>query len=207
MPFVLITMTSFVKIAVVLSIVRSAIGTPQVPPSPVITGLALLLTAQVMAPVVYEVHARATPLPEAKADDDAGSPPALALIRHLAAAAREPVQSFLTQHSRSRDRALFVRLARASARPGAVASDLAPDHWLVLVPAFLVSQLTRAFEIGFVVFIPFLVIDLIVANILLALGMQMLAPTTISLPFKLLLFVLLDGWHELSKTLVLGYTA
>jgi type III secretion protein R len=206
LPFALMLLTSFVKISVVLSIARSAIGAQQIPPSPVITGLALVLTAHVMTPVASEVRARCTPILEAarRAEEP---PNPLELGAQLAAAGRPPIAAFLTTHARPRHRALFARLAHRarSARP-----DVPPtreDGLMVLAPAFLVSELGEAFEIGFVIFVPFLVIDMVVANVLLALGMQMLSPTTISLPFKLLLFVLIDGWHELAKSLVLGYLA
>lgn len=204
LPFALILLTSFVKISVVLSIARSAIGAQQIPPSPVITGLALVLTAHVMTPVAADVRSRCAPVLQA-ARSATAPPNAIELVDQLAAAGRPPIAGFLSAHGRPRDRALFARLAR---RARAGREDLPPvrdDDLVVLAPAFLVSELAEAFEIGFVIFVPFLVIDMIVANILLALGMQMLSPTTISLPFKLLMFVLIDGWHQLARSLVLGY--
>ena len=206
LPFALILGTSFVKMAVVLSIARSAIGAPQIPPSPVITGLAMILTAHVMTPVAAQVQTRCAPILEAAAAPGAASRP-LEVVGQLLAAGRPPVVAFLSRHARPRDRALFFKLARRSRADAPGLPEVADDDLSVLAPAFLVSQLGEAFEIGFVIFVPFLVIDMVVANVLLALGMQMLSPTTISLPFKLLLFVLTDGWHHLAKGLVLGYVS
>lgn len=191
-PLFLVTLTSFLKMAVVLSVARSALGAPQVPPSTAVTGLALLLTAVAMGPVAEESWRALQASPEPRGAEAA-----------LAAAGRavEPLRAFLLRHARADDRATFLDLARRArpeARPGE--SDLA-----VVAPAFVVSELRRAFTIGFLVFLPFLVVDLVVANVLLALGLTQLSPTSVSLPFKLLLFVAVDGWRLLARGLVLGY--
>lgn len=193
LPAALVTLTSFLKISVVLSIARSALGAPQVPPSTVVTGLALVLTVLVMTPVAEAALAEArAPAPERGI---AGT--AAALGR-----AAGPLRTFLARHARADDRAVFQDVARRL-RPGAPPpgeTDLA-----VLAPAFVVSELRRAFTIGFLVFVPFLVVDLVVSNVLLALGLTQLSPTSIALPFKLLLFVAVDGWKLLARALALSY--
>jgi len=199
LPFALIMLTSFVKISVVLSIARTALGTPQIPPGPVVTGLALILTAHVMSPVAIDIRDRAAPVLKAHRDAETA---AVDLVLEVAAVGRAPLARFLRTHGTPRDRALFADLTDDPERREAHDDDL-----LVLIPAFVISELREAFEIGFIVFLPFLVIDMVVANVLLALGMQMLSPTTISLPFKLLLFVMIDGWRLLSESLLRGYGA
>ena len=201
LPFVLVMLTSFVKIAVVLSILRNAIGSPQVPPTMVVTGLALLLTLVVMAPVGADVyHAVAPPLDRGRGQTLTSTQAADAVV-DAASRAREPVRAFLARHAHPRDRAMFFDLTRRMRQPEARA-DVTDRDLLVLAPAFVTSELKDAFTIGFLLFIPFLVIDILVANVLLSLGMHMLSPTT---PFKLLLFVLVDGWALLARGLILGY--
>jgi type III secretion protein R len=204
LPFVLVMLTSFVKIAVVLSIVRNAIGTPQVPPTMVITGLAFVLSLFVMAPVGNRIYREVAPVADAARGKPVASGEAADAIVTAALRAREPVRDFLVKHAHGRDRAMFADLARRLAdpidRPGITDRD-----FLVLAPAFITSELKEAFSIGFLLFLPFLIIDIVVSNVLLSLGMHMLSPTTVSLPFKLLLFVLVDGWALLARGLVLGY--
>jgi type III secretion protein R len=203
-PFTLLLMTSFVKIAVVLSILKGALGTPQVPPNQVVTGLALLLTLFVMAPVGERMYRAAGPDLVSRAAGAELAPASPAALVAAGDRAKEPLREFLLKHAGPRDRALFhglaLRLRTPAERAGITDRDL-----MVVVPAFLASELRRAFEIGFLLFIPFLVIDLVVANLLLALGMHMLSPTTVSLPFKLLLFVVADGWQLLLRGLVESY--
>ncbi len=192
-PAALVTLTSFLKIAVVLSIARSALGAPQVPPSTAVTGLALVLTLLVMAPVAE----RSLALARAPAAERGVAGTAAALGR-----AAEPLREFLARHARADDRAAFRDVARRL-RPEAplpAETDLS-----VLAPAFVVSELRRAFTIGFLVFVPFLVVDLVVSNVLLALGLTQLSPTSVALPFKLLLFVAVDGWKLLARALALSY--
>jgi type III secretion protein R len=200
-PFLLVVLTSFAKMSVVLSIVRSALGTPQIPPTPVITGLALILSLYVMYPVGVAAWKEVGPVLTAPpASPEAGG----AALLEAGKRAAVPLRDFLVKHTGARDRQLFLDLARRG-RPAAERQSLTERDFLVVAPAFIVAELSAAFRIGFLLFVPFLVIDLVVANVLLALGMQMLSPTTISMPFKLLLFVLVDGWHLLARGLVLGY--
>jgi len=203
-PFVLLLMTSFVKIAVVLSILKGALGTPQVPPSQVITGLAIILTLYVMAPTAERMFKAAEgDLGRAQGAELLSGQSAEALSV-AAIKAKEPLREFLLKHTSRQERSLFYGLSLRMRGPEAHA-QVSDRDFLVIVPAFLASELRRAFEIGFLLFIPFLVIDLVVANLLVALGMNMLSPTSVSLPFKLLLFVLVDGWQLLLRGLVESY--
>jgi type III secretion protein R len=201
-PFVLMMVTSFVKISVVLSIVRTAMGTQQIPPTQVITGLAIILTVYIMAPVGQEMYRVADP--EAFKSGDMMSTQTVEQMFKAGEKAKEPLRAFLMKKVTTKDRSLFYSLAVKMRKPED-RTGLADTNFMVLVPAFVVSELKEAFQIGFLLFVPFIVIDIVVANILLALGMQMLSPTTISMPFKLLLFVMIDGWYLISKGLVIGY--
>jgi type III secretion protein R len=202
-PFVGMMVTSFVKIAVVLSITRQAMGTQQTPPTTVITGLAIILTVYVMMPVGQEVY-RVTDDYLAETNATLLDAKNVDLIVGAATRAQEPLRKFLIKHSHTLDRQMFYNVAWRL-RDEVGRQTLTPNDLTILVPAFVISELKEAFQIGFIIFVPFLVIDMIVANILMALGMAMLSPTTISLPFKLLLFVLVDGWYLITRGLVLGY--
>jgi type III secretion protein R len=204
LPFVLLLMTSFVKIAVVLSILRSALGSAQIPPSQIITGLALVLTMFVMAPTAERMLRVVEPDLGRGAGAELLSGQGLAAVVTVADRAKEPLREFLLRHASSRERGVFHALAlrMRSAAERAAVSD---RDFLILVPAFLASELRRAFEIGVLLFLPFLVVDLVISTLLQALGMHMLSPTAVSLPFKLLLFVLADGWQLLLRGLVGGY--
>lgn len=199
LPFAFMTLTAFVKISTVLQIVRGAIGAQNVPSSTVIMAFAGALTILAMAPLGSRLSDRVAPLltPSAQADT-------AEWLLGVTAAAKEPVVSFLKQNASQRERARFFEIARA-ARPPAERDAVQRDDLTVVVPAFVVSELLAAFALGFAIYLPFLVIDLVVANVLLALGMQMLNPSQVSLPFKLLLFVAIDGWGLLAQTLVTGY--
>jgi len=199
-PFVFMGVTAFVKISTVLQIVRSAIGAQSVPSNTVIMALATALTLIAMAPVGQRILDRAMPLVQNRnAKDDT-----TALIEKGIDAVREPMREFLEHNASEKERARFLTVAK-NARPEAERAKIAGNDLAVLVPAFVVTELTEAFAIGFLVYLPFLIIDLVVANVLLALGMQMLNPTQVSLPFKLLLFVAIDGWGLLAQALVSGY--
>jgi len=205
LPFLFMTTTSFVKISVVFSILRNALGTGQVPSGLVITSLSVLLTLYVMAPVGEEITEAAGP---AAARVDLNHPLEGESFDALVETFRlgvEPVRGFLRRNAGARETRLFWNLARHVRAPER-RGEVGRDDLLVLLPSFLITELTEAFQIGFLVFIPFLVVDMVVANVLSALGMMMLSPTTISLPFKLLLFVLVDGWYLLARALVLGYS-
>jgi type III secretion protein R len=195
-PFVAVMVTSFTKIVVVLSLLRNALGLQQVPPNVVLNGLALVLSMYVMYPVGTAMGERLEGI-----RDIGGS---TQNMLKAADASKEPLRDFLHKHSRPLERAFFLKTAEKSLGP-AQAAKLNERDFLIVVPAFVVSELSIAFEIGFLIFLPFLVIDLVVSNILMAMGMMMLSPTTVSMPFKLLLFVLIDGWVKLTHGLVLTY--
>jgi type III secretion protein R len=201
-PFVGLMVTSFVKIAVVLSITRQALGTQQAPPTTVITGLAIILTVYVMQPVGLQVLNKVENLLEVEGDlfqrENAD------LILEALNLSKEPVKDFLIKHGDEKNRQMFYRVAYRMRAPED-RKALGVDDFVIITPAFVITELTKAFQIGFIIFVPFLVIDMVVSNILMALGMQMLSPTTISLPFKILLFVLVDGWYLITRGLVLGY--
>jgi type III secretion protein R len=273
-PFVLVMLTSFVKMSVVLSILRNALGTQNVPPNQVITGLAFVLTFFVMTPVVKQMYKDAGSIAGTK---DMISEASVKSVFDAVGRGKEPLRRFLIKHAHNEDRLLFVELARrldessqtahpqpsvapttpspstsiapissttltvtpaapatvtntvpASGNvaaqlssvptpnvpasqpvsPAPVAEETSPlskDDFQVIIPAFVTSQLKEAFQIGFLIFLPFIIIDMVIANILLAMGMSMLSPSVISLPFKLLLFVLVDGWFLIVRGLVLSY--
>jgi type III secretion protein R len=195
-PFIAVMVTAFVKLVVVLSLVRNALGTQQTPPNMVINGLAIILTLYVMAPVGSDMADIAS-----KNESMFSTPSGLA--KNLGTLA-EPLRKFMDKHSNPRERAFFMKSA-AAVWPKEMADKVKKDDLLVLVPAFTVSELTSAFEIGFFIYLPFIVIDLVVSNVLMAMGMMMVSPMTISLPIKLLLFVLIDGWARLTHSLILSY--
>lgn len=190
-PTVLILGTSFTRIVIVLSMVRNAIGTPSIPPNQVIVGLSLLLTFFIMAPVYKQMDEQAIqPYVNAQIDQET----ALKL-------AQAPVREFMFKQAREKDIQLFIDMGNET-QP-ATLEDI-PS--VALFPAFVISELRTAFTMGFVIYIPFLVIDLVVSSILLSMGMMMLPPSLVSLPFKLLLFVMVDGWYLLASSLVLSFT-
>jgi type III secretion protein R len=195
-PFAVMMLTSFSKIIVVLSIVRSALGTQQAPPTMVLTGLAAVLTAHIMAPTFEQMWSRGHVALEAG--------PTASQALGVAADVAAPLRAFLVKHGSAEERARFVDMAR-ELRPSDEAGLVADTDLAVEVPAFVITELKEAFIIGFLVFLPFLVLDMLLANVLLALGMQTLSPSQVSLPFKILLFVAVDGWALLSRGLILGY--
>ena len=204
LPFLFMGVTAFVKISTVLQITKSAIGAQSIPSNTVVMALATALTLIAMAPVGQRIFDRVTPLLDAKDTKDGRAHDTPYLVEKGLDAVREPMREFLEKNSAERERARFLAVAR-DARPEAERAKVGASDLSVLVPAFVVTELTEAFAIGFLVYLPFLVIDLVVANVLLALGMQMLNPTQVSLPFKLLLFVAIDGWGLLAQALVAGY--
>jgi type III secretion protein R len=197
-PFVALMMTSYTKLVIVFGLLRTALGLQQTPPNMVLNGLAIILSIYIMAPVGMEVG-------DAMRSHKFGAQgEGMNDIMAVLDAAKAPVKEFLQKHTLERDRKFFLRSAE-STWPKQRAAALQPDDFMVLVPSFTLSELTRAFQIGFVIYLVFIVVDLVVATVLLALGMSMISPTTISLPFKLLLFVTLDGWTRLIHGLVLSY--
>ena len=202
-PFVVIMLTSFVKISVVLSILRNALGTQSVPPNQVITGLAFVLTIFIMMPVAGQMYRAAGTISDTR---DVFSEASVKSLYEASKRGKEPLRQFLTKHSHDQDRVLFMELAaRLDTEAQTPPPTIAKDDFQVIIPAFVTSELKEAFQIGFLIFVPFIVIDMVVANILLSMGMHMLSPSVISLPFKLLLFVLVDGWFLLVRGLVLSY--
>jgi len=198
LPFAFMALTSFVKIATVLQIVRGAIGAQGVPSSTVVLALSAALTLIAMAPVGTKIAERLEPLLARSIHDPTE------LISGAAEAVREPLRSFFAKNASAKERERFLNLAQRQ-RPGD--TNVTDADLMVVVPAFLVTELLEAFALGFAIYLPFLVIDLVVANVLLGLGMQMLSPNQISLPFKLLLFVAADGWGMLAEALVTGYAS
>jgi len=187
LPSVLVCLTSFLRIIIVLSILRQAIGMPETPPNTVLIGLALFLTLFTMSPVLQRVNT------------DAVQPYLDGKLTHQAAfeQASGPLRGHMLKHTREQDLALTIELSKAE-RPATV-DDVG---LLQLIPAYMLSELRAAFQIGFVVFLPFLLIDLIVSSILMALGMMMMPPVTVALPLKLLMFILVDGWSLILRALV-----
>jgi flagellar biosynthetic protein FliP len=190
LPAVLLVMTSFTRIVIVLSLLRQALGTVHAPPNLVLVGLSLFLTFFVMSPVLDRIYADAyVPLSERRIGFNE------ALERGSA-----PLKTFMLRQTRESDLALFARLAD---QPQLKGPEQVPMR--ILVPAYIISELKTAFQIGFVVFIPFLIIDLVVSSVLMSMGMMMLSPVLISLPFKLMLFVLVDGWNLLVGSLLRSF--
>ncbi len=209
-PFFAVMVTSFTKIVVVLSIMRTALGLQQTPPNVVLNGLALILTVYVMYPTLQDMSAAAGLTEEASATMPGDAPPDIGMIQNTqeiittADRVKEPLRAFLLANTERDDRAFFLATQRRIS--GAQRADELTDRdFIIVIPAFAVRELKLAFQIGFLIFLPFLIIDLLISNILLALNMMMLSPVTISLPFKILLFVLVDGWVKLSHGLVLSY--
>ena len=190
LPAVLLLMTGFTRIVIVLSLLRQALGTQSAPPNQVIVGLSLFLTLFVMGPTLDKVYA------------DAYEPYSRSAITFDQALERgqEPMRAFMLKQTRQSDFELFANLAKL---PQGVTAETAPFR--VIVPAFVTSELKTAFQIGFMIFIPFLVIDMVVASILMSLGMMMLSPVLVALPFKLMLFVLADGWNLLIGSLAASF--
>ncbi|AEM78803.1 MULTISPECIES: flagellar type III secretion system pore protein FliP [Thermoanaerobacter] len=188
-PSILIMMTSFTRIVVVLSFLRNALGLQQMPPNQVLIGLALFLTLYIMAPVGQDINNNAIkPYTEGKITQEEAYQNAI-----------KPLKNFMLKQTRQSDLNLFVSLAKIKVNN---AEDL---PMRVVIPSFIISELKTAFEIGFIIYIPFLIIDIVVASVLMSMGMFMLPPVLISLPFKVLLFILVDGWNLVVKSLILGF--
>lgn len=190
LPAALLMMTAFTRIVIVLALLRQAIGTMQSPPNQVLVGLSLFLTFFVMAPVFDKIYVQAyQPYVEDKIN----------LMQGLEKGA-EPLKEFMLRQTRKDDLALFVKISKSPPLPGPEAVPLK-----ILVPAYVISELKTAFQIGFIIFIPFLIIDLVVSSVLMSMGMMMLSPVTIAFPFKLMLFVLVDGWALIIGSLVQSF--
>ncbi len=219
LPFVAMIATSYLKIVIVMSLIRNALGIQSIPPNMVLNALAMILSFYIMAPIASEAWAiaqkeLATPV----ASQVVGAPTAnptvattnqtaniLSLNTEAVAKAAEPFRKFLSSHTAARERTFFISTAETLWGKDGEPANVDPESFYILLPAFCVSELTKAFQIGFLVYLPFIAIDIIVSNILLAMGMMMVSPVTISLPFKLLLFVMVNGWTLLIQGLVRGY--
>ena len=200
LPFLAMVATSYLKIVVVISLVRNALGVQSIPPNMVVNAIALILSFYVMAPVVeqgwdiYQKEAAVNKVEKKQYDTE------------IAVKAAEPMRRWLIKQTDEKSRAFFVSTAEQLwAKEGEEKAEVNSESFFILIPSFCVSELTKAFQIGFLVYLPFIAIDIIVSNILLAMGMMMVSPVTISLPFKLLLFVMVNGWTLLIQGLVRGY--
>lgn len=237
-PFVFMMVTSFLKLVIVMNLIRQAMGLQQVPPNIVVNGLAIVLTLYIMAPTLQEsIHrvVEANQLLEARkqamntfelpekvkafssqTSTDAQWLAALTLqnnnegrnkveeLKAILGYTKQPITDFIIKHSSNRHRAFFMHIAKRL-WPKNYLKDLRETDLIICVPAFILSELSAAFEIGFLIYLPFIIIDLVISNILLAMGMMMVSPMTISLPFKLMLFVLVNGWDKLIEALALTY--
>jgi flagellar biosynthetic protein FliP len=189
-PSILIMLTSFTRIAIVFSLLRQAMGTNQLPPNQIVIGLSLFLTFYVMAPVWHQVNREALqPLLTKQIDQAQAFEKAVV-----------PIRQFMISQTREKDLALLVQVAKME-RP----SNMGDVPTTVLIPSFIISELKTAFQIGFMLYVPFLIIDMVVASVLLSMGMMMLPPIMVSLPFKLMIFVLADGWHLIVGSLVKSF--
>ena len=201
-PFVIMILTSFLKIVIVLSLLRSALGVQQAPPNQIVNGVAFMLSLFIMYPTASKMYTATQQVLETQpAPEGLFSAGSSVYVLELAKQAGEPLREFLKKNSTAKHQALFYRLAYIKL-PEKFRPDLKPSDFIILVPSFITSQLKDAFEIGVLIYIPFFVIDLVTSNILLAMGMMMLSPVTISMPLKLFLLVMLDGWTLLIEGLV-----
>ncbi len=196
-PFMLMMVTSYVKIVVVTSLVRNALGVQQVPPAMALNGLAIIFTIFIMAPVASNTY-------DLLQQQQISEQPTVTEAITIASNISGPLKHFLTQNTDPNVLRTFMATAQRI-WPVDKHSTITEDNFFILVPAFSITELTKAFQIGFLLYLPFVAIDLIISNILLAMGMMMVSPMTISLPFKLLLFVTLDGWLKISQGLLLSY--
>jgi type III secretion protein R len=196
LPFVAMMVTSYTKIVVVLGLLRNALGVQQVPPNMVLNGVAIIVSIYIMSPLVMASYDRMK--------DQGVAATSAAQIGQMLDVAKEPVRQFLNKHTQLREKNFFLKSATA-VWPPERAKALRADDLIVLAPAFTLSELTAAFKIGFLIYLAFVVVDLIIANVLLSLGLSQVTPTQIAIPFKLLLFVVMDGWSTLLHGLVLTY--
>ena len=210
LPMVAMVATSYLKIVVVMSLIRNALGIQSIPPNMVINALALILTFYIMAPVCNEswdiIIKEKAALEERQKTKEPAKDGQPFFETDIAAKAIVPFKEWMLKQTGERNRAFFVSTAeRLWAKEGEAEANIDRESIFIILPAFCVSELTKAFQVGFLVYLPFIAIDIIVSNILLAMGMMMVSPVTISLPFKLLLFVMVDGWSMLIQGLVRSY--
>ncbi|MDA8457342.1 type III secretion system export apparatus subunit SctR [Acidovorax sp. GBBC 3334] len=198
LPFAAMIVTSYTKVVVVLGLLRNALGVQQVPPNMVLNGIAIIISVYVMAPIAMEASERMQMAPPAAQSSNTQQ------LLTAASAAREPFRKFLGKHADPAEKAFFLKSAQAL-WPEERAKALQPDDLIVLAPAFLLTELTAAFRIGFLLYLAFIIVELVIANVLLAMGLSQVSPTNIAIPFKLLLFVVLDGWSQVMHGLVMTY--
>lgn len=203
MPFIIMLLTSFIKIVITLALLRSALGVQQTPPNQVINGIALILTIYVMYPTGLEMYNRAKPLFDG-AHKELFSANTATLAVRIIEESKDPLRQFLIRNSRKQDLQGFYKIAYKTF-PAEVKQSLKETDFIVVIPSFIATQIRAAFEIGVLIYLPFFVIDLVTSNILLAMQMMMLSPLSISLPLKLLLVVMIDGWTVLVQGLVLSF--
>jgi type III secretion protein R len=197
LPFAAMMVTSYTKIVVVLGLVRNALGVQQVPPNMVLNGIAIIVSVYIVAPIFMDSF-------DALSRPNAGQGAGTKQVASAMEAAREPVRRFLDKHAHAREKAFFLKSVSAVWTPER-AKQVKADDLLILAPAFTLSELTEAFKIGFLIYLAFIVVDLVTANVLLALGLSQVTPTQVAIPFKLLLFVVMDGWSMLLHGLVMTY--
>lgn len=199
LPFMAVLATSYTKLVIVLGLLRMAIGTQQTPPNMVVNGIAIVLSVYIMAPIGFKMQeAFQAQMPAS------GQAVSFQDVSRIVAEVKPHIRDFLSRNTEPRDKAFFLQ-ASTKLWPQEYSSKATGDDLLILVPAFCISELTEAFKIGFVIYIVFVLVDLIVGTVLLSMGMMMISPTVVSLPFKLLLFVALDGWSRLIQGLVTTY--
>lgn len=204
LPYAIMLLTSFLKMVVVLSLLRQAIGVQQSPPNQVINGMAMLMTIYVMFPTGIAMYNDAKKYMEKQPRTELFSGESALFIANVIDASKEPLRKFLQKNTAKTHTTYFYKLAYLRF-PADYKKDLSPNDFLVLIPAYITSQLKSAFEIGVLIYLPFFVIDLVTSNILLAMGMMMLSPLTIALPLKLLLLVMCDGWTLIIQGIVQTY--
>lgn len=204
LPYIIMLLTSFTKIVIVMSLLRNALGVQQAPPNQVITGIALLLTTYVMFPTGMEMYKAGEEYVKKHEQVSVMSRETPQYMVGLVSETKEPLRNFLVKNTLPAQMKSFYQTAY-KLLPAELKKDLKPQDFIVLIPAYIISQLKGAFEIGVLIYLPFFVIDLVTSNILLAMGMMMLSPLTIALPLKLLLIVMVDGWSLLTQGLVFTY--
>lgn len=204
LPFAIMLLTSYIKIVIVLSLLRNALGIQQSPPNQVISGIALLMTIYVMFPTAVAMYKAGENQIKDKAPTHLFSAESAQYTIDVINVTKEPMRGFLQRNTTAKHMSGFYQLAQRSI-PEEFRSGLKPNDFIILIPAFITSQLKAAFEIGVLIYLPFFVVDLVTSNILLAMGMMMLSPLTIALPLKLLLIVMVDGWTLIIQGLVLSF--
>lgn len=203
-PFIILLLTSFMKMIITLALLRSALGTQQTPPNQILNGIAIVLTLYVMYPTGLQMYDRAKGYIAAGKEHSLFSRDSAGVAFAVLKEAREPLRDFLIRNSSKKQIEGFVKLADKTF-PEEVKGTIEPTDFIIVIPAFIVSQIRSAFEIGVLIYIPFFVIDIVTSNILLAMQMMMLSPLSIALPLKLLLIVMVDGWTVILEGLVLSY--